>query len=114
MREAVPDANVHATHQRTHQPAQQRLKQQTQQVVIAGLASRLPSAQSTQSSYQETEPCKRVRRSGFLGKGACPRALVAKRVYVRIREKEGFTHPALWRAPCFWGTYEWDLHAVDT
>jgi len=21
-------------------------------------------------------------------------------------EKEGFTHPSLWRAPCFWGTYE--------
>ena len=21
-------------------------------------------------------------------------------------EKEGFTHPPLWRAPCFWGTYE--------
>ena len=21
-------------------------------------------------------------------------------------EKEGFTHPWLWRAPCFWGTYE--------
>jgi hypothetical protein len=29
-------------------------------------------------------------------------------------EKEGFTHPWLWRAPCFWGTYEWELHAVDT
>jgi hypothetical protein len=29
-------------------------------------------------------------------------------------EKEGFTHPWLWRAPCFWGTYEWKLHAVDT
>ena len=29
-------------------------------------------------------------------------------------EKEGFTHPPLWRAPCFWGTYEWELHAVDT
>jgi hypothetical protein len=21
-------------------------------------------------------------------------------------EKEGFTHPWLWRAPCFWGTHE--------
>jgi hypothetical protein len=21
-------------------------------------------------------------------------------------EKEGFKHPWLWRAPCFWGTYE--------
>jgi hypothetical protein len=21
-------------------------------------------------------------------------------------EKEGFKHPSLWRAPCFWGTYE--------
>jgi hypothetical protein len=29
-------------------------------------------------------------------------------------EKEGFTHPWLRRAPCFWGTYEWELHAVDT
>ena len=29
-------------------------------------------------------------------------------------EKEGFTHPPLWRAPCFWGTYELKLHAVDT
>jgi hypothetical protein len=29
-------------------------------------------------------------------------------------EKEGFTHPPLWRAPCFWGTHEWELHAVDT
>ena len=29
-------------------------------------------------------------------------------------EKEGFTHPPLWRAPCFWGTYESKLHAVDT
>jgi hypothetical protein len=29
-------------------------------------------------------------------------------------EKEGFTHPWLWRAPCFWGTYESKLHAVDT
>ena len=29
-------------------------------------------------------------------------------------EKEGFTHPWLWRAPCFWGTHEWELHAVDT
>ena len=24
----------------------------------------------------------------------------------RCSEKEGFTHPPLWRAPCFWGTYE--------
>jgi hypothetical protein len=29
-------------------------------------------------------------------------------------EKEGFTHPSLWRAPCFWGTHESKLHAVDT
>ena len=29
-------------------------------------------------------------------------------------EKEGFTHPVLLRAPCFWGTYELELHAVDT
>src|SRR5471032_1849365 len=40
---------------------------------------------------------------GFLGNSACPRAYGAKRVRVRIREKEGFTHPWLWRAPCFWG-----------
>jgi hypothetical protein len=32
----------------------------------------------------------------------------------RCSEKEGFTHPWLWRAPCFWGTHEWELHAVDT
>jgi hypothetical protein len=31
----------------------------------------------------------------FLGSRASPRALVAKRVHVRIREKEGFTHPPL-------------------
>ena len=37
---------------------------------------------------------------------ACPRAYGAKRFTVRIREKEGFTHPKLWRAPCFWGTHE--------
>src|ERR1700722_2640371 len=42
-------------------------------------------------------------REGFLGNGACPRAYGAKRVRVRIREKEGFTHPSLLRAPCFWG-----------
>jgi len=29
-------------------------------------------------------------------------------------EKEGFTHPSLWRAPCFWGTRVQKLHAVDT
>jgi hypothetical protein len=29
-------------------------------------------------------------------------------------EKEGFTHPWLWRAPCFWGTHELKLHAGDT
>src|SRR5476649_1635105 len=40
---------------------------------------------------------------GFLGNGACPRAYGAKRVRVRIREKEGFTHPSFLRAPCFWG-----------
>ncbi|MFK4555553.1 hypothetical protein ABH944_007214 [Caballeronia udeis] len=39
---------------------------------------------------------------------------MAKRVHVRIREKEGFNCPSLWRAPCFWGTYELKLHAVDT
>ena len=42
-------------------------------------------------------------RAGFLGKRAGPRAYGAKRVRVRIREKEGFKHPSLWRAPCFWG-----------
>jgi hypothetical protein len=29
-------------------------------------------------------------------------------------EKEGFTHPSFWRAPCFWGTQVLELHAVDT
>jgi len=67
-----------------------------------------------QLTNQETKPPKRVRPHRFLGNCACPRALVAKRVYVKIREKEGFTHPWLWRAPCFWGTYESKLHAVDT
>src|SRR5476649_1103424 len=44
-----------------------------------------------------------VRPCELFGNGACPRAYGAKRVRVRIREKEGFTHPSLWRAPCFWG-----------
>ena len=43
---------------------------------------------------QETRAIqKRVRPCGFRGKGACPRAYGAKRFTVRIREKEGFTHP---------------------
>jgi len=72
------------------------------------------TAQIKHLTHKETKRPERVRPSRFLGKGACPRAYGAKRVRVGIREKEGFTHPSLWRAPCFWGTYEWELHAVDT
>ena len=59
----------------------------------------------------------RARERGLIlvcGRWCLPESTVAKRVHVRIREKEGFKHPWLWRAPCFWGTYEWELHAVDT
>jgi hypothetical protein len=42
-----------------------------------------------------------VRPSWSVGRGACPRALGAKRVRVRIREKEGFKHYRVWRAPCY-------------
>src|SRR5471030_1677164 len=44
-----------------------------------------------------------VRRCKSVGVCACPRAYGAKRVRVRIREKEGFKHRWFWRAPCFWG-----------
>ena len=71
------------------------------------------SEHSTNTSRNEAKKSA-LGRANRWGARACPRALVAKRVYVRIREKEGFTHPSLWRAPCFWGTYEWELHAVDT
>src|SRR5471030_2738254 len=56
-----------------------------------------------QLTHEEPRQQIRVRPSWFLGKRACPRAYGAKRVRVRIREKEGFTHPWFWRAPCFWG-----------
>ena len=78
------------------------------------LASWPTSSADYSANPEKMEQQIRVMPCGFLGKGACPRAYGAKRVRVRIREKEGFTHPSLWRAPCFWGTYEWKLHAVDT
>src|SRR5471032_1552810 len=67
---------------------------------------RLNADQSTQtikSSHQKAKFQLRVRPCWFLGKRACPRAYGAKRVRVRIREKEGFKHRWFWRAPCFWG-----------
>jgi len=67
-----------------------------------------------QLTHEEPQHQIRERPGRFLGNGACPRAYGAKRVRVRIREKEGFKHPWFWRAPCFWGTHEWELHAVDT
>ena len=79
----------------------------THQAVIREAEPRISAAQATQPSFKEMEPEKRVRPCGFAwNKGACPRAYGAKRFTVRIREKEGFTHPWLWRAPCFWGTNE--------
>jgi hypothetical protein len=53
-------------------------------------------------SPQKNELEIRVRPCGFLGRGACPRAYGAKRVRVRIREKEGSNirrsgeHRAFW------------------
>ena len=64
---------------------------------------RRPITQIIESSHQKAKFQLRVKPCGFLGKRACPRACGAKRVRVRIREKEGFKHPWLWRAPCFWG-----------
>ncbi|WP_216857596.1 hypothetical protein, partial [Burkholderia sp. S171] len=58
------------------------------------------TTQPVQSTYKETKRHMHVGPCCFLGKHACPRALVAKRVYVGIREKEGFKHPPFWRAPC--------------
>ena len=72
------------------------------------------SAQTEQLSHEEPQRQIRVSPCGFLGNGACPRALGPKRVRVRIREKEGFTHPWLLRVPCFWGTRVCKLHAVGT
>ena len=72
------------------------------------------AVQTTPPTHQELKQQIRVKPYAFVGNGACPRALGAKRVRVRIREKEGFTHPWLWRAPCFWGTRVQKPHAVDT
>ena len=63
------------------------------------------TVQTTQPTHHELKLKTRVMPCSFVSASACPRALVAKRVYVRIREKEGFKHRWLWRAPCFWGTY---------
>jgi hypothetical protein len=60
------------------------------------------TTQGTQPTHQEMRQKIRVGPCGLLGNGACPRAYGAKRVHVRIREKEEFTHPRLLRAPCFW------------
>ena len=50
------------------------------------------TVQTTQPTLHELKLKMRVGPCLFVGVGACPRALVAKRVYVRIREKEGFKH----------------------
>src|SRR5580704_15788214 len=55
-----------------------------------------------------------VRPSWSVGHRACPRALGAKRVRVRIREKEGFKHPQVLRAPCYQVPKTFSLHARDT
>ena len=39
---------------------------------------------------------------------------MAKRGDVRIREKEGFKHPSVWRAPCYLRAKNLGLHARDT
>ena len=65
-------------------------------------AKNMGANQATKPSNNEALKA-RDAEAGFLGKRACPRAYGAKRVRVRIREKEGFKHPSLWRAPCFWG-----------
>jgi hypothetical protein len=113
MREAVPDDNVHACNSPGDLPGDLPAIEAVN-THWAVIGERRLAARCAQPSYQETGPRKRVGPCGLFGKGACPRARVAKRVYVGIREKEGFTHPGLWRAPCFWGTYESKLHAVDT
>ena len=65
--------------------------------------SNLYACRTTWPTHRETRPQGWVRPRGLFGNGACPRAYRAKRVRVRIREKEGFKHPWFWRAPCFWG-----------
>ena len=59
------------------------------------------TSQSTQPTHQEMRQPAHVRPSWSGGHGACPRALGAKRVRVRIREKEGFKPSPVWRAPCY-------------
>src|SRR3984893_5461212 len=54
-----------------------------------------------------------VRPSWSVGCGSRPRALGAKRVRVRIREKEGFTHPSVWRALCYQVPKTPGLHSSD-
>src|ERR1700709_1144913 len=50
-------------------------------------------------------------RAGPWNTGACPRAYGAKRVRVLVRDRRGLLVQCLARAPCFWGTYEWELQA---
>jgi len=88
----------------------------TKHLMRSSLSLPLPTAVTAiaQSAHQEKKQKIRVGPCGLLGNGASPRAYGAKRFTVRIREKEGFKHPKLLRAPCFWGTHEMELHAVDT
>src|SRR5476649_1310168 len=73
------------------------------------MAAKMHEAIPTNSRANQT--ANRPRNEAFrtreavlvLGNSACPRAYGAKRVRVRIREKEGFKHRWFWRAPCFWG-----------
>ncbi len=55
-----------------------------------------------------------VVQCGFEEIGTCPRALVAKRGDVGIREKEGFNAAWFLRAPFYVGTKSSGLHAGDT
>ena len=70
------------------------------------------TAPTKQLTHEEPQQQIRVRPWRFVGNSACPRAYGAKRVRVRIREKEGFTHPSVWRVLS--GAKNWDLHARDT
>src|SRR5260370_32951911 len=49
-----------------------------------------------------------------LAVGTRARALVGKRGDVRIREKEGFKCPSVWRVPCYLRAKSLGLHARDT
>ena len=63
-------------------------------------------------------------RAAYFMRGGCPRIARGEPWAGSITggeacgypcsEKEGFKHSWLWRAPCFWGTHESKLHAVDT